>query len=302
MRSISIASAGGQLNLDGGEGYRAKLAVRGTGMVGVAVQWAEGAGDGKSFRGGKTLGRQFELPVKIYADPSNWEDRGLVRARYAKLAQVMSLDNAPVRVTIDLDAGSEAGDAWWADMVRVGGGDFDWEVDTDGRSFIKTTFTLEAGDPYWTSKDQQSKVIEPIGVGLGILGPGVSLTQLRVGSTSGFGETTITNTGDVRAYPVWTFEAPFSGFSIISEYGETLTWTAAAAGIGASKASGFIRVNSQDGTVVDENGVNRFTGLGDRPQFWAVRPGATKASVTMDGAGAGTRATVVWNSRREVLF
>lgn len=301
MRSISIASAGGSLNLDGSEGYRAKLAVRGTGMVGVSVQWAEGAGDGKSFRGGKTLGRQFDLPVKIYADPSNWEDRDLVRARYAKLAQVLSLDNAPVRVTIDLDADG-AGDAWWADMVRVGGGDFSWETDTDGRSYIKVVFTLESGDPYWTSEDQESKVIEPVGVGLGILGPGISLVQLRVGSTSGFGETTIMNTGDVSAYPIWTFEAPFSGFAIVSEYGEILTWDSVEAGIGASKATGYIRVNTQDGTVVDELGANQYTGLGERPQFWAVRPGQTDASATMDDAGAGTRATVVWNRRREVLF
>lgn len=301
MRSISIASAGGSLNLDGSEGYRAKLAVRGTGMVGVSVQWAEGAGDGKSFRGGKTLGRQFDLPVKIYADSSNWEDRDLVRARYAKLAQVMSLDNAPVRVTLDLDADGD-GDAWWADMVRVGGGDFSWQTDTDGRSYLKVVFTLEAGDPYWTSEDQESKVIEPVGVGLGILGPGISLAQLRVGSTSGFGEISILNTGDVAAYPVWTFEAPFSGFAIVSQYNEVLTWDSVEAGIGASKATGYIRVNTQDGTVVDETGANRYTGLGERPQFWAVRPGQTDASATMDDAGAGTRATVVWNRRREVLF
>ncbi|UAW08765.1 minor tail protein [Microbacterium phage SBlackberry] len=297
MRSIAIASAGGSLQLDGTEGYAAKLAVRGTGMVGVSVQWAEGAGDGKSFRGGKTLARQFEMPVKIYADPDNWEDRELVRQRYAKLAQILSLRNAPVRVTIDLDAGSPEGDRWFADMVRVGGGSFDWDKDTDGRSFIKTTFTLEAGDPYWTSEDQESKVIQPTGVGLGILGPGISLTQLRVGSTSGFGDTTITNTGEVEAYPVWTFEAPFSSFVMTSEYGETLEWVGAVA-----KSTGYIRVNTQDGTVVDETGANRYAELGDAPQFWAVNPGITDASVVLADAGAGTRATVIWARRREVLF
>ncbi|QLF82705.1 minor tail protein [Microbacterium phage Cicada] len=297
MRALSIESAGGSLLLDGTQGYAAKLGVRGTGMVGVSVQWAEGAGDGKSFRGGKTLARQFDMPVKIYADPDNWDDRELVRTRYAKFAQIMSLRNAPVRVTLDLDAGSPSGDRWFADMVRVGGGGFDWATDTDGRSYIKTTVTLEAGDPYWTSEDQESKVISPTGVGLGILAPGVSLVQLRVGSTSGFGDTTIINSGEVEAYPVWTFEAPFSSFTMTSEYGETLEWVGDVA-----KSTGYIRVNTQDGTVVDETGANRYAELGDAPKFWAVNPGTTEASVVLNDAGAGTRATVVWARRREVLF
>lgn len=270
-------------------------------MAPVQIQWFEGAGDGKSFRGGRTLGRTFTMPVKIYAD--EFDNTAQVRQRAALLGQILALPNAPVRVTLDLAAGTPAGDKWWADMVRVGGGDWDWATDTDGRSFLHQTYTLEAGDPYWTSLNQDSKVITPAGVGIGLLGPGVSLAQLRVASTSGLGEVDIYNSGEVQAYPIWTLEAPFEDFSLTSQYGEVLEWSALKAGLpGGVKDTGYIVVNTQDGTVKDEAGVNRYKGLEDAPQFWSVRPGTTSADLVLSAASGSTRITVVWNVRREILF
>lgn len=296
-RSITVAAGGEEITLNGKDGVQAKLAVRGTGMAPVAIQWFEGAGEGASFRGGRVLPRQFDLPVKIYADRVNPYDRELVRTRMAKLARIMALANAPVRLTLDLNTGAEGGDKWWSDMVRIGGGEWNWDRDTDGRSYIKTTFTLQAGDPYWTSLDEDSKVISPEGVGIGLLGVGISLAQMRVGSTAGFGATTIHNTGDVLAYPVWTFDAPFSGFTLTSQYGESLSWVGT-----TPKATGKIIVNTKDATVVDETGANRYTELGTAPQFWPVRRGETAANVVLADASAASRASARWNIRREVLF
>lgn len=296
-RSIGVSSAAGSMLLDGSQGVRVKLQVRGSGMAPVQVQWFSGAGDGASFRGGRTLPRTFEMVVKAEADAADPYNTNVVRQRFAKLSQILALPNAPARLTIDLDSGSPTGDRWYADMVRVGGGDWDWSMDTDGRSFIKSVFTLQAGDPYWTSEDQESKVISPVGVGLGILGVGVSLAQLRLGSVDGFGATTIQNTGETLAYPTWVIEAPFSAFSLTSDTGEALTWVGT-----VPKTSGAITVNSRNGTVVDESGANRYAELDPQPQFWSVRPGATNASVVMSDAAAGTRATVVWNRRREIIF
>lgn len=304
-RAISLASAGGSITLDGSAGATARLKVQGTGAAPVQVQWFEGAGNGKSFRGGRTLGRTFTMPIKVYADQYDNASaaRAQVRARAALVGRILALPNAPVRVTLDLDAGSPDGDRWFADMVKVGGGDWDWAADTDGRSFLMQTYTMEAGDPYWTSEDQDSKVITPAGVGIGLLGPGVSLAQLRVASTSGLGEVDILNTGEVEAYPVWRIEAPFEAFSLVSQYGETLEWSATKAGIvGGAKATGWIEVNTQYGTVVDEAGVNRYKGLEDAPSFWSVRPGTTAADILMTAASGASRITLVWNVRREILF
>lgn len=301
-RSLAVASAGGTLLLDGSQGVRAMVGVRGTGMAPVSNQWFEGAGTGKSFRGGRTLARIVDVPVKVYAPPNDWDNRELVRQRFAKLATILSLRNAPARLTMDLNTQAGQGDEWFLDVVRTGGGDWDWDRDTDGKSFIHSVFTFEAGDPYWTSVDQESKVISPEGVGLGLLAPGVSLAQLRVGSADGFGTTTINNTGEVEAYPIWRIEAPFSSFTLTSPSGQVLKWSNAPGGVPATKATGWIEVNTKDGTVKDETGADRYEELDTAPQFWTVPPGSTVASVVMTAAGASTRATVVWNKRREVIF
>jgi len=296
-RSFKVQSAGGTIALDGSQGVRARLAVRGTGMAPVKNQWFEGAGHGKTFRGGRVLARVMDLPVKVYAPPNDPNNRDLVRQRFANLARVLSLPNAPARLTFDLNDATPGGDRWWAMAVRSGGGDWEWDRDTDGKSFIHSVFTLDFGDPYWTAEDEESKVITPIGVGLGLLGSGISLAQLRVGSADGFGSTTIQNSGEVEAYPVWTIQAPFSGFALTSARGETLIWDN-----GSVKSTGYIRVNTQDGTVVDETGANQYAKLDPSPQFWSLAPGANDVSVVMVAAGGATLATVTWAPRREVLF
>lgn len=280
--------------LDGTEGVSARLAVRGTGMVPVQVQWFEGAGDGKSFRGGRTLGRAFDMPVRIQLDRDNLDDRSVVQKRIAKLAQILSIENAPARLTLDLNAGGSP-DRWWADMVKVGGGDWSWETDTDGSTFVHTVVSLEAGDPYWTSVNQQSRVISPAGVGLGLLGPNQSLSELILATSFGTGATEITNDGDVRAYPIWRINAPFTEFTLVSQWGETLKWV-------GNKTSGYIEVNTKLGTVEDETGANMYANLDPAPRFWSVRPGSTTANIQVTNPTSDTIITATWNVRREVLF
>lgn len=297
-RSLKVVSGGGTIMLDGSTGITARLAVSGTGMAPVQNQWFEGAGDGKSYRGGRVLARRMNVPFKVEADRLDPFNREVVRQRYANLARVLSVRNAPARLTIDLDTSTPGGDRWWLDVVRSGGGDWDWDKDTDGSSFILSDFSFDVGDPYWTSEDQESKVISPEGVGLGLLGTGISLAQLRVGSVDGYGSTTILNTGEADAYPVWTIKAPFTGFSLVSQTGESLLWALDS----GTKDTGYIVVNTKDGTVVDETGANRYAELDPSPQFWAVAPGPNNVGVVMAGASAETETTVVWNRRREVVF
>lgn len=303
-RTFTVHSAGGTVALDGSQGIRARLQVRGTGAAPVQNQWFEGAGNGASFRGGRVLPRTLDLPVKVFAPPNDWANRSIVRTRFALLQKIFSLQNAPARLTLDLDTSLAGGDKWYTDVVRTGGGDWDWSEDTDGKSFIHTVYSLQAGDPYWTAVNQEGKEVSPAGVGIGLLGSGVSLAQLRVGSEDGFGETTITNSGEVEAWPTWTIFAPFSGFALTSQYGETLVWTKERlTGVpGDEKTSGYVTVNTKTGEVQDETGANMYGGLDDAPQFWSVREGSTTAEILMSDADVATRATVTWNPRREILF
>lgn len=286
MRLFKIESPGGSLLLDGTTGVQMRLAVRGMGMPPVALQWFDGAGDGSSFRGGKTLPRTLDLPVKIMG-----RSRQQVLDRFSTLARILRLPyEATLTATFD-------DDEYRLGIVRTGGGDYEMSTDSDGHTILLTTLTVQAGSPFWESVDGEGRQITPEGVGKGLLGPGQSLVQLILGSVDGFGSVTFQNTGDVDAWPTWTLFAPFTGFALVRSDGLALEWTGDVA-----KSSGFIVVDTLAGTVVDETGANRYGELEPAPKFFSIQPGSSSASVVLNGAGAASRATASWHPRKLVLF
>lgn len=285
-RVLSLVSRGGTLEMGHQSGVRAGLKVRGLGMPGVANQWFEGAGEGKAYRGGRTLARVIDMPVMIYGT-----DRQDVLEKYANLARIMLAENAPVTLTVELD-----GEGWRTAVVRSGGGDYTFGDDTDGSTYLKTIFTVESGEPYMTRVDSEARVITPGGLGIPLIGPGQSLVQLLLSNTEGSGAVQFTNTGDVSAWPVWTFLPPFQNF-LLARDGLVLEFKQAAV-----KASGFIEIDAAAGTVKDENGVNRYDLLSPAPKFFSIPRGTTSANVILTGATGATRVNVAWHPRKAVLF
>lgn len=291
-RILSLASAGGSVVLDGRSGMKAGLKVRGTGLPSVTAEWFEGAGDGKSYQGGRTLSRVLDLPVKVYGI-----DRLAVSDRLSALGRIFRVPNV-VRLTANLD-----GIQWYVDVVRTGGGDWGWDNDTDGRTFVKTVLTVEAGDPFWAALDVQQRVIKPSTGGGGLLGPGISLVTLTLSEDNASGVVGFDNTGDVPAPVQWTIRAPFSGFTLTSPTGEVIDWGSAGDGVpGATKTTGYIVVDTDLGTVVDEAGVNQYGGLGPAPQFWLIPNGASTATISMSGTSGASQIEAVWRPRKLVMF
>ena len=285
-RVLELSSAGGALTLGDASGIKAGLKVRGLGMPGVSLQWFEGAGEGKSFRGGRTLGRVVDMPVKITGT-----DRADVLAKFSALARIMVLENSPVTLTLELD-----GEGWRSQVVRAGGGDYTMGDDSDGATWLRTIFTVESGSPYWERVNSEARVITPGGLGIPLIGPGQSLAQLRLSNTEGSGAVEFTNTGDVAAWPSWRVLPPFQAF-VFERDGLVLEWSQA-----ATKTDGWIDVNSIDGTVTDETGENRYDGLADAPKFFSIPPGTTSAQVVLTAASGATRVNVAWHPRKVVLF
>lgn len=291
-RTLDFASPGGSVVLDGSNGIQAKIRTRGTGLPPVAVQWFEGAGDGAAFRGGRNLPRVMDLDLKVYGI-----DRAAVWDRMSLLGRIFALPNQ-VRMTATLD-----GVKWYTDIVRTGGGDWDWGSDTDGRTFIKTILTVQAGSPYWTAADPDTRLVTPGGVGVVLFGTGVSLTTLSIAAASAEGLVQFTNAGDAASPALWTIRAPFSGFDLVSPSGDLLSWGTGGNGVrGATKATGFIRVDMAMGTAVDETGANRYGGFGPAPRFWSIPTGSSQASVILDDATTATVVEVIWNPLKWVMF
>lgn len=286
MRLFRIASPGGSLALDGSTGVQARLAVRGLGMPPVSLQWFDGAGDGSAFRGGRTLPRTIDMPLKFTG-----QGRAAVLDAYSRLARILRLPHEAT-LTAKFDS-----DEYRLTVVRTGGGDYSFEADTDGNTILMTTVTLQAGRPFWERVDSEGREIEAAGVGLGLLGPGQSLVQMILGSVDGLGEVTFQNTGDVEAWPTWTVFAPFTGFAFVRNDGLALEWVG-----DEPKADGFIVVDSLNGTVRDEVGANRYGELEPAPKFFSIPPGSSTAQVVFNDASADTRGTVTWNPRKLVMF
>lgn len=285
MRVISFTSDGGVID-SSSFGYRIGLGIRGTGLPEVSTQWFEGAGDGATFRGGRILPRVMDIPITVYG-----ANREQVRERMSHVGKVLALSAGDIRIKADLD-----GDSWYTDVRRMGGGDWSWDQDTDGKTFVKTVITVQAGNPYWIHDDEDSRVITLSGFGRGLIKtPTPRLNKLKVSTNAGLGQVTFQNTGDVPAYPRWVIGAPFNGFSLVSQSGETLNWTGV-------KSTGFIELNTELGTIVDELGVNQYGGLGAVPRFWALPAGDSIATVTAVNATSATRVTAYWRTKRWIMF
>ena len=285
-RKMTIASRGGSLTLDGSGGVRLGLKFRGSGLPPVGLQWFEGAGEGASLRGGRTLARVLDLPIKVYA-----RSRGEVDDLLQQISKIFTVQNAPVTLTLDLD-----GERWTLKVARTGGGDWDWAQDTDGETFLRMVITAQTdGSPYWIRENSTGRDLIPGGVGIGLLGPSVSLAQLRVANMEGLGTVQFQNVGDVDAYPTWTLHGPFTGFSLVRD-GLALTWT------GAVATGERIVIDTANGTILDQAGVNRYGGLGAAPKFWTIPEGESKAQIVLAGAGGTSRIEVNWHPRRLAVF
>jgi hypothetical protein len=282
-RVMSFSSPRETVELGALSGIAAKSRLRGTGLPPVSTEWFEGAGDGASFRGGRNLARIMDVDIRVEGI-----NREQVRERLSLIGRIFALPNV-VRLEVVLD-----GEAWFVDVVRTGGGDWDWSSDTDGKTFVKTVLTVQAGDPFWTKSDAEARRVNLAGLGRGLI-KATSLSNLRLSASSAFGPVGFVNTGDVAALADWRVSAPFSGFSLISQSGETISWA-------GTKLTGWIDLSSRFGTVVDELGVNRYSGLAAVPRFWSIPPGESTASVVAVDATSATQIVAIWNAKRWVMF
>lgn len=240
----------------------------GLGLPPVSPRFFDGAGDGSTYRGSRVQPRDLTLPVLVTAT-----ERTVLRDRVSALATVLSPAHAPAVLTWTEPDGT----AWTTEVVRTGSD----EPDTDGETYYAQRLALRAPDPYWTRENATAQTIESAGAGRGLLRPGGSLSELRLASGQVIGDAVIENPGDAPAYPLVTLTGPATTFDFTSPSGERLSWSGAL-------AEGERRVfDHLAGTVVDDEGANRYAELGAAPRFWAIPPGVQTAHVGVEGSSVG---------------
>lgn len=198
----------------------------------------------------------------------------------------------------------ERDDLWWKGLnpelgegrltVRVPGvcerwidlrfkDDGDWAAATDPAFYGWAVYgiTLQADRPHFRSVTPYKNhwdAVEPVDFHGGLT-PGAPI--LNIDSSRTLASASVTNTGDVESYPVWTFNGPFTSASATVD-GHTIEVPI------ALDVDEWIRVDTDPGelTVVDHLGVDRFTDMGEFDPA-SIPPGAPVVLDLAVTGGAG---------------
>lgn len=153
--------------------------------------------------------------------------------------------------------------------------------DTSGPLLQRGIATFRAHDPYWQDTTDTAAGPWQIGTAPGSFFP---FFPLRLSSSEIFAATTITNLGDVDAWPVWTIVGPGSAISLKNlTTGKSLTLST------TISAGSSVVIDTRPGkkTVTRSDGVNLYSSLSSTSSLWPLRYGANSIQIEMAGATAG---------------
>jgi hypothetical protein len=266
-----------------GQGHEAIMGIEGFGLPPQTNRWFEGAGDGATYRGSRVLPRVMMIPISTQGPNRNQLDLLL-----SKLARVLAPQGS---TQARLNYKDAQGQTWFLRVVREQGGDY---VRAKGQfrkdKYLRTTLGLKAGDPFWTREEANEINIRQDDSGRGLL---PYLAKLEVSSGQVFGSIIPPNSGDAPAWPVWTIGGPMTEFTLTSTQGEVLQWSGTMAGTDRRI------IDAKAGTIVDQDGINRYNELGSAPSFWTI-PSEESAAITIEtvGAEAASFVSAKWQPRK----
>jgi phage-related protein len=225
----------------------------------VAVRFNEGVGDGGRYVSTRRLFRDIDLPIYIFGT-----DKLDIETKYRRLIRLLSDREGSLRIKATYDDDT----VFYIDGYRNAGGEITYASDT-GREYAKITVSLRCPNPYWQN-------IIP-----------VTANYTTIGAKS------ITNNGDIPAYPVWTLNGPITNITFTSSNGSWSYDTAILSG-------DSVIVDSEEKTVISNTGVNKYSGLGLSPNLFALDNGVY--TVTISGALTTGTIDLSFKERREVIY
>lgn len=263
--------------------YVLTTGVLGFGIPPTQVRIAESASAGGTWRNTKRGVRDIDLPIVITGT-----DRQDLETKLRRLSNCLQDINGPTKIRATYSDGT----AFELQAHYVGGGDVEYGSESNGK-MAKWVISMQAPNPYWESVNPQNYTLQ-MNDDRGLLKGVTSLTKLRLSGQYGFGDVTLTNQGDVVAYPTWVITGPVDSVSI-SQNGVGFTYD------GAIAAGDQITIDTFTGTVTDQDGINRYGNLAAAPKLFAINPGTTTVTISAPGADATSIIAGNFKPRREVL-
>lgn len=268
-RALALTGANGDTINFGLGDYIAEPGWRGFDLPPMQVQRRTGAGQGSRWLSTRREERLLDIPVFVRG-----VDVATFRSRLTRLMAILDDRFGPTRITVhDGFGGSRSLDAHY-----LSGAEGEWVPGRSGPTYQRMALAFVAPWPFWRS---DASVQGAVGTGQGgeafiPFGPPIGTSPSQV-----LGEMQVTNPGDADAYPVWTLRGP-GGPATLRSVTDNAELT-----LNTTLAAGAIRViDTAERTIVDADGVSRYSELGAAPRFWSLPPGETTVEITMTGATA----------------
>jgi hypothetical protein len=281
--SMTLTGANGDTISFDDTNYVIEMGARGFGIPSPILRIDPSASNGGTYRFSKRDVREIDLPLAILGS-----SRADTEVKLRRLSNIL-------RGKCILSVTYENGEVWSLTVYLAGGGQTQFGS-TANDYFCQWDLILQAPQPFWESSSPISISIVSDTTTRGLLAGSApkSLAFLRVKTSQAFGSVTVNNNGDVDAPAIWTIKGP-STLTTISLGSVGFTFTS------SLSSSETITIDCAAGTVVDQTGANRYSGLGSAPKLFAIPPGNQTLTVTVTGATSATKVQGYFAARREVL-
>ena len=245
------------------------------------VRIDERAGNGGVFRHTKKGVRDLDLSVTVLGS-----SRSEVQTKLRRLSRLVQNDQGATTFRASYDSGENLS----LQVYYTGGAEGQWGSDA-GLIWSRIVLSFQAPQPFWESETTAQFTVTTGGVGRGLL---PELTKMKLSSSNNLGNIEVENNGDVIVYPNYVITGPIANF-VSSNNGQSFGFTELLA------EGETLFIDSENATVVNQAGVNRYSILDPAPKFFAL--GVGESIITIDGTdtGATTRVDVFYQLKYEVV-
>lgn len=255
-----VGSNGDTIELSDSGDYVLTTGVFGFGIPTTQVRIGPSATDGGVWRHTKRGVRDLDLPIAVLG--SSETD---VQTKLRRLNRLLQTTLGPTRVVVTY----EDGESLYLEAHYVGGAETQFGEDANS-FFCKWVIQMQAPQPFWTQTALQSFSVSSGGAGRGLL---PQLTKLKFTSDTALGDITVTNEGDVVAYPLWQISGPIANLEVSNGTQSFTLPNLIPTGI-------TVFVDSATGRVYNNAGDNLYNLLGPAPKFFGFNPGESVVTIT----------------------
>lgn len=237
---------------------------------------------GLRLREVKHTDREMTFPIWLTA-----QTEGELRHKLRQLVYAMD----PTRGEGKIRVITPTGDQREINCRYSGGLDVDETLgDTSGIHAQKAAISFRAFDPYW--QDANSITVEYT---TGSVESFFPFFPLRLTSSEVFTDATLTNAGDVQAWPVWEIVGPGENISLINQTsGRRIVLEGVALANGES-----IVIDTQPGakTLTHSNGANMFPYLSTASSLWPILQGGNAIRIEMSDSTETSKVILTYRPR-----